>query len=220
MYEQPEGARLFDKLAAKYDQWFDLPKGQAIFEVETACLRELIADRHGRWLEVGVGTGRFAQALGVQEGVDPSAEVLRFAAARGIHTRLGAGENLPYDDAEFDGVLMVVTICFLADPQKTLEECSRILRPDGSLLVGLVPADSPWGELYAREGREGHPFYSVAKFYTCEDVINLAAKAGFSRSDARSGLFTHPGEAVVGSPPRKGIVPGAGFVAMKFRKVQ
>ena len=55
----------FDKLAQRYDRWFDSTRGRAIFEAEVVCLRELIPDRAGRWLEIGVGTGRFVEALGI-----------------------------------------------------------------------------------------------------------------------------------------------------------
>ena len=74
------------------------------------------------WLEVGLGTGRFAEALGVAEGVDPSAAMLEIAVRRGIHTRCGYGEDLPYPEATFNGILIVATLCFLCDPVKTLKE--------------------------------------------------------------------------------------------------
>jgi len=209
-------ANPFDTKAAAYDAWFDSPEGRLIFTQESACLEELIGGVEGRWLEVGVGTGRFAHALGVTEGVDPSSAVLEMASRRGIRTRVGCGEDLPYADGVFDGVLMVVTVCFLADAAKTLEECSRVLEPGGRVVVGLVPADSPWGELYARKGREGHPFYSAAGFYTCDEVVALAVRAGLAFGLARSCLFTPPGEPLTAGPPREGIVPNAGFVALEF----
>jgi len=212
--------RVFNELAERYDRWFDAPDGRSIFQTEVACLRKLIGEADGRWMEIGVGTGRFAEALGIPEGIDPSGAVLAFAARRGIRTRLGYGENLPYRDAVFDGVLMVVTICFLADPPGVFAECARVLRAGGRLVVGLVPADSPWGRHYARLGCEGHPFYSAAKFHTCERVVELADEARFALERTRSCLFPLPGETVTDKSSRDGVVPGAGFAAMRFVRLR
>jgi len=62
----------FDPMADAYDRWYDTPKGKAIFQAELKCLRSLHEKSPGRWLEVGVGTGRFACSLGIAEGIDPS----------------------------------------------------------------------------------------------------------------------------------------------------
>jgi len=210
--EQP-----FDQLAARYDAWFDAPEAKPIFELEVACLGDLISPVQGRWLEVGVGTGRFAQALGIKEGIDPSSRVLEFAAKRGIQTRKGRGEDLPYADDTYDGVLMVVTICFLHEPQAALRECARVLKPDGHLLTGTVPSNSAWGSLYSRKGREGHPCYSVAKFYSSEAVIGMAHKAVVRLVRTMPCFFSAPGEHLDVSR-REGVIPGAGFVAMDFVK--
>lgn len=207
----------FDKLAQRYDRWFDSRRGQAIFDAEVACLRELMPDQAGRWLEVGVGTGRFAEALRIGEGVDPSLPMLEMAQRRGIRVKPGYGEELPYAKGLFDGVLMVVTVCFLSDPGKAFEECSRVLKEAGCLVVGLVPADSPWGESYAHRGREGHPFYAVARFYACHQVLGLGEAAGFVPDHAMSCLLSPPG-ARVDCAWQDGIVTGAGFVGLKLRK--
>jgi len=207
----------FDAEAARYDAWFDTPDGRRILALETACLRELIGEVEGRWLEVGVGTGRFAQALGIREGIDPSEAVLEYASGRGIRTQVGRGEDLPYADDSLDGILMVATLCFLADPVRAFAECRRVLTEAGRLIVGLVPADGPWGQRYVRKGREGHRFYSAAKFYRCDQVIGLAHAAGFILAGARSCLFTRPGEPVTDLTIRRGIVLRAGFVALDFQ---
>ena len=207
----------FNFFARRYDQWFESPKGRRIFEIETACLEELIGEAKGRWLEVGVGTGRFAEALRVREGVDLSRAALEIAARRGIRARVAAGEGLPYPDNCFDGVLMVTTICFLADPARALKESRRVLKTDGRLMIGLVPGDSPWGRAHARKGREGHRFYSVARFRTCDEVLRLAADAGFTFDKAQSCLFSPPG-APADPSQCEGIVAEAGFVACRFKK--
>lgn len=208
----------FDQLAARYDAWFDSPMGRRIFAVEAHTLRDLLESMPRPWLEVGVGTGRFAQALGVDDGIDPSPEVLKIAAQRKIKTRLGYGENLPYPDSTYGMALMIVTICFLSEPDKALREAGRVLRSDGHLIVGLVPADSPWGRFYAQKGKEGHPFYSAATFYICSDVIEMALAAGFDLETARSCLFESPETEVnVYSSSREGIVADSGFVGMRFK---
>ena len=209
----------FDLAADRYDAWFESEEGRPLFALELRCLKELLGPLTGRWLEVGVGTGRFAQALGIQEGIDPSGAVLRYAAQRGIRTQVGTAEALPYPKESFDGVLMVVTICFVSDPQQAVRESARVLRPGGRLVVGLVPAESPWGRLYREKARSGHLFYSHARFYTCRQVIEWAQAAGLTLQTARSCLFTPPGQPVEENRFEDGALEHAGFVAIAFGKV-
>ena len=184
----------FDEYADEYDRWFDLPHGRSIFAEEVSCLRELMFGVDGRWLEVGVGTGRFAEVLGIQDGVDPCEAVLEFAAKRGVRTQRAHGEALPYPDRAAHGVLMVMTICFLREPRQTLRECFRVLKDDGCLIVGFVPADNPLGRRYTRKAREGHRFYSAASFYSRDQIVDFATEAGFVLDTARSCLFSPPGK--------------------------
>jgi len=210
-------ANPFDNLTDRYDAWYDSDEGSRIFAVEAACIQRSLGERRASWLEVGVGTGRFGGALGIADGVDTSLPMLKLAVSRAIRGVAGRGESLPYLDSCFDGVLLIATICFLDDPTRALSECARVLRKDGSLIVGMVPADSPWGKLYRRKGREGHPFYATANFYTCREVTQMAGRAGFIFDEATSCLFGAPGESgeQIGGP-RSGLFPNAGFVALRF----
>ncbi len=57
-------ARLFERLAARYDAWYEEPAGAAMFAAEVECLRPLLAGLPRPWAQVGTGSGRFAAALG------------------------------------------------------------------------------------------------------------------------------------------------------------
>jgi len=209
----------FEKLAARYDAWFDTERGRRLFRIETRCIRDLLVDMPRPWLEVGVGTGRFAAALDVTEGIDPSAAVLRYAGRRGIRVLIGEAEALPYAKTRFGVALLIVTVCFLRDPPRAFTECRRILKPNGRLVLGVVPKDSPWGKAYAKKGEHGHPFYSVSSFYTCRELTRLVEQSGFRLERAESCLFAGPeNDAPRDAPPRKTIAENAGFVAMRFRQ--
>ena len=55
----------FDDLALEYDAWFD-KEGSLIFFIEVQAFMELLPILPKPWLEVGVGSGRFARALGIE----------------------------------------------------------------------------------------------------------------------------------------------------------
>jgi ubiquinone/menaquinone biosynthesis C-methylase UbiE len=211
--------QVFDSIADSYDRWYDSPGGRAIFEAEVACLRSLIGEVRGRWLEVGVGTGRFAEALGISEGLDPAPHMLEIAARRGIKVHSGVAENLPFAEDSFDGMLLALALCFVADAHEALMECRRVLRPGGRLALGVVPAESAWGRAYIEKAAKGHPVYSGARFRTTEEVVTLVEGVGFRLVESASALFWNPGDP---PPPEsrveKGMSAGAGFVGMLFEK--
>ncbi|MBN2373030.1 class I SAM-dependent methyltransferase [bacterium] len=208
--------KTFNMMAAQYDRWFDSQEGKDIFGAELECLYNLTDAGAEQWLEVGVGTGRFAEALDVDVGLDTSIPMLEFAKKRGIEAVAGAGEYMPYHDSCFDGVLMVTALCFMSDPPKVFMECSRVLKRMGLLVLGIVPSDSAWGRLYERKGSEGHPYYSNARFYTCRQIIQKAGYSGFVFDKAMSCLFGTPEMVIHPRSVKRGIIMDAGFVAMRF----
>lgn len=208
---------VFDEFAEAYDSWYEIPRGNAIFEAEMKCIRCLQIDYSGQWLEVGIGTGRFAKAIGIVDGVDPSQNMLEKALSRGIRVQAARAEALPYRSSAFDGILMALTLCFIEDPQKSFKECLRVLGGNGSLVLGMVPADSPWGRQYRHDGMQGHPIYSHAIFYKVSEAVSMAKGAGLKLQRTCSTLLEGPEckterlcDCAVGH------IPGAGFVALHF----
>lgn len=211
--------QLFDSAAEVYDGWYDEPDGKAIFKAELKCLRALCVKFQGRWLEAGVGSGRFAFNLGVGIGIDPSIPMLGIAKNRGILATAGYAEALPFADHSFDGILLVLALCFMADSDQALRECGRVLQPEGKLVLGVIPADSPWGKAYERKKAERHPIYASARFPIVPRVVEFIKSAGFVYKRAASSLFWDPD----GPPDAEPLVtPGffhdAGFLGLLFEK--
>lgn len=216
--ESVSSREIFDRDAARYDAWFDSADGRLLFESELAAVRLLWRAEFRPALEVGVGTGRFAAALGVEQGVDPAPGALRLAAGRGVRVTEAGGEALPFPDGVFGGVLMIVTLCFARDPAALFREAARVLRADGRLLVGEIPADSPWGLDYLRKKAAGHPFYRHAWFHTTAEVRCMIADAGLEVEGVSSTLGQPPGGPARREVPQLGIASDAGFVCLLARK--
>jgi len=203
----------FDSQAHRYDSWYD-GRGRLAFETELAALRPLLAELPKPWLEVGVGTGRFAQALGIPLGIDPSPALLAKARQRGIEVLYGEGEELVFRAGSFGTVFLLTTWEFLTDPLKVLRECRRVLQPDGRLVNAYLDRGGKWGRSYVEKRRAGHPLFSHARFDACEDVKRMTERAGFEVLKTVSTLFQGPGETVVVEEPRPGFVRGASFVVL------
>ena len=208
-------AGLFERLAARYDAWYDGPAGAAVFPSEVACLAPLLRGLPRPWAEIGVGSGRFAAALGVDVGLDPAAAPLALARSRGIGVVRGVGEHLPFRTGVFGAVLIVVTVCFADDPAALLAEARRVVRHDGAVVLGEVFAESPWGRFYRHQAAHGHPFYSAAHFLTRGQTLAMATEAGLQLQTARSTLYQPPADSPRPEPARDGETPAAGFVCWR-----
>ncbi|HEV8203501.1 MAG TPA: methyltransferase domain-containing protein [Pyrinomonadaceae bacterium] len=115
--------------------------------VEAIC-RE-VTDRRPRILDVGCGTGANLLMLaeyGDAEGVDISEDALAFCRERGLDkVRLGAGEQLPYDDGTFDLVTALDVVEHMDDDLAGLREMRRVLRPGGRVLLFVPTFMFLWG---------------------------------------------------------------------------
>jgi SAM-dependent methyltransferase len=115
--------------------------------VEDICSR--VTDRRPRILDVGCGTGANLLLLskyGEAEGVDVSEDALAFCRERGLDkVRLGAGEDLPYEDATFDLVTAFDVVEHMDDDLAGLSEMRRVLRPGGRVLLFVPTFMFLWG---------------------------------------------------------------------------
>jgi SAM-dependent methyltransferase len=57
------------------------------------------------------------------------------AGFNNVAFRSGDAENLPFKDAEFDGVVTRLAIHHFANPQRALDEMFRVLRPGGAAVI-------------------------------------------------------------------------------------
>jgi SAM-dependent methyltransferase len=201
----------FDDLALEYDAWFD-KDGGLTFSIEVKAFRALLHSLPKPWLEIGVGSGRFGQALGIETGIDPSIKLVEMARHRGVTAFLGRGEQEFFDAELFGTVFLIVTLCFLDSPLDVLREAKRILIPGGKIVLGLVLKESPWGQFYQAKKAQGHRFYKFATFYTYDEVLALLEQAGFSMERVVSTLFQRPGKVLRMERPKKGYSPDAGFI--------
>ena len=185
--------------------------------VDHAFFLNEISQIKGKVLEIGVGTGRFAHPFGIKDGVEPSSEMRRLALGKGLRVHDAVAEALPFQDKTFDFALMVTTICFVDDVRKCFEEVYRILKTDGCFVLGMVDGNSSLGQTYQRI-KNGSKFYSVATFYTIDDVIALLDETGFGDVKIVQTVFGDLSTIGDVQPYRDGYGVG-GFVAISAMKM-
>jgi ubiquinone/menaquinone biosynthesis C-methylase UbiE len=116
--------------------------------------RELLASADGRTIEIGAGTGvnlaYYPDAvtdLVLTEPEEPMAKRLETKAAtqaRPATVVRAPAESLPFPDNSFDTAVCTLVLCTVRDPERTLSELDRVLKPGGQLLfLEHVRSDDP-----------------------------------------------------------------------------
>jgi SAM-dependent methyltransferase len=203
----------YEQHAAEYDDWFS--RNRFAYESELEAVRMLLP-REGRGVEIGVGTGRFAGALGITLGVEPSPSMGNIARKRGVSVICGIAEALPFGDGRFDFALMVTVLCFFDDAEGALREAHRVLVPTGSLVLAFIDRGSPVGRMYEQRKNESL-FYRNATFYSAPEVATLLRKAGFGATAFHQTIFQAPGGMDAVDPVREGHGQGC-FVVVRADK--
>jgi SAM-dependent methyltransferase len=180
----------FEEHTDRYEDWFEAY--DHAYQSELRALERLVPDAPDG-VEIGVGTGRFAAPLGIRTGIDPAPEMLQRAAERGIAVARGVAEALPIADGAFGTALLVTTVCFVDDLDRTLEEARRVLRPDGRLVVGYIDRESPLGERY-QDRKDENPFYRDATFHSTAELVDALEAAGFDDFEFTQTVFRMPEE--------------------------
>jgi phosphatidylethanolamine/phosphatidyl-N-methylethanolamine N-methyltransferase len=137
-----------DAVAKAYARWapvYDIVFG-AVFERGRKASIAAAERIGGRILEVGVGTGLSLPDYSWTNritGVDLSAPMLRKAKERAIEHRLTNldglavmdAQRLGFQDAVFDVVVGQYVITAVPDPEATLDEFVRVLKPGGEIIL-------------------------------------------------------------------------------------
>ena len=165
----------FETRAREYDAWYD--EFPNVLRSEILAVRAVLPPP-GQWVEVGVGTGRFAAALGIDSGVEPADAMAVLARGRGIEVICGRAEALPLDSESMDAVFFIATLCFVRDLDLALCEAWRILRPGGCCIVALLPLDSPLGQATHAHASED-VFFKHAQLRTRSEILGALRAAGY-----------------------------------------
>ncbi len=203
---------VFEQNIERYENWFS--KNWFAYLSELKSIKDLL--HHGRGIEIGIGTGRFAEPLGIEFGIDPSIAMLKVARKRKIKVIGGVGEYLPIASNSFDFALITTTLCFLKNIVKTFNEIKRILKKNGFIILGFIDRESFLGKIYMKK-KEKNPFYKFANFYSVEEVIKKLEKAGFSNLEIKQALFPYPEELKNIDDIKEDYGKG-GFVIIRMRK--
>lgn len=128
--------------------WWYVGRRRIVFDW---VLQILSAYPSPRVLDVGCGTGFNIERLrsyGYEQvvGLDFSAEALNFCRMRDLRYLVcGDGTSSPFRHESFDMIVALDLIEHLRDDVQGLKEFSRLLRPDGSLIIFVPAFDFLWG---------------------------------------------------------------------------
>jgi len=139
-------------------------------------IRATLNNPNPRILDVGCGTGANLKMLadyGSAEGVDISPQAVEFCRERGLNSvKLGAAEQLPYDDDSFELVTALDVIEHLDDDVAGLREMRRVLRREGRVLLFVPAFMFLWG---VQDDVSNH-----RRRYTLPGLVKAVEAAGFA----------------------------------------
>jgi demethylmenaquinone methyltransferase/2-methoxy-6-polyprenyl-1,4-benzoquinol methylase len=212
---------LFGPLPARYDRLAEVLSFGQNGRWRSAMVDRILPAGGGVVLDVASGTAGVALQLeargGVRVvGVDLTEKMLRqgrrrvVAAGKGQRIGLvtGRAEQLPFPDGHFDALTFTYLLRYVQDPQATLAELARVLRPGGTMasLEFCVPAGAVWGPAWWAYTRlllpagglllGGREWYRVGRFlgpnisahyrrYPVSWTVQAWQKAGFTEVGTR-----------------------------------
>jgi 2-polyprenyl-3-methyl-5-hydroxy-6-metoxy-1,4-benzoquinol methylase len=142
-------------------------------------------------LDLGCNTGYGTEILSRSAkrvvGVDVSKEAISAASRQysdlGIEFQLIDGEQLPFDDGQFDLIISCQIIEHIVDYNVCLNELKRVLSPTGiavfttpNALLRLDPGMKPWNRFHVREFDHSELKMLLEKHFASVQIMGLFAE--------------------------------------------
>lgn len=120
--------------------------------------KDLATKIRGTLLEIGTGTGAnmaYLEQEGAKVFLEYNPWMLRQALKKSIRKLgdpvLGSSSALPFREGSFDTVLITLVLCSVDDLPMTVQEISRVLKPNGRVLIlEHVKSDQFWMAIFQR----------------------------------------------------------------------
>lgn len=168
----------YNELGQKY------PETKIVFATLSGRMRELFLKPKllmlkGLTLDLGCNNGHYKPYIENYVGLDIARALLRKFKADRVWAR---GQNLPFKKETFDNILLTEVLEHIPEHQQVLQECNRILKPRGNLLI-----TTPYG----RDPHRKMSFPICAKYnmpvrpvlhgsFNLTSMTNLAHQTGFT----------------------------------------
>ncbi|HUY09907.1 MAG TPA: class I SAM-dependent methyltransferase [Candidatus Dormibacteraeota bacterium] len=188
-------------LSASWDKWDSIILDQ-LSPVATAMIEHLrIAEDH-HYLDIASGTGEPGLSIArlcpkgrvvltdlAEEMLDIAARRAREQGIANVETRVCSADQVPFDDAKFDGISVRFGYMFFPDLAAATVELTRVLKPGGRLCasVWVKPEENPWTtiamEAIASEVEVAPPVPDGPNMFRCASegcVSALFEKAGLT----------------------------------------
>jgi ArsR family transcriptional regulator len=154
-------------------------------QLEDALLEAVGHEPIGELLDIGTGTGRMLEILANRAtrgvGVDLSSGMLAVARTNieragltHVYVRQGDMYQLPIEDSSIDLAILHLVLHYSDDPAEVIREASRVLRPEGRLVVVDFAAHT---EEYLRSEFKHHRLgFSDDEIRQCFKAAGVAAQ--------------------------------------------
>lgn len=131
-------------------------------------------------------------------GVEPATAAAEAATKAGYNVFPGYLQDAAYPNNSFDVITLFEIVEHLGDPVALLEECVRVLKPGGVLVVN-TPNAASWTAKYMKERWEGFSLIGLgghASFFTPKSTESLAQRCGLRivRIETRNVRFYERGQ--------------------------
>ena len=174
---------LFDSRSLKHQEaWLKTEAGRAAFELQKNLVLRLVNPKAGeRLLDVNCGSGLYLQAFREEglyvTGLDSSTGLLDQAKKHlGSAADLfpGQAEDMPFEDNEFDIVLLILVLEHSKTPRAALTEAFRVAR--NRVFVGTFNGLSAAALAQRTRGLVKPGLYKPLRYYTPWGLMNMISE--------------------------------------------
>ena len=210
----------FDKVADTYDSYYQNDLGKKIDFLE----KNLVAEFYNEFtkkevLEIGCGTGHWTSFLSELRlkvtGIDVSNKMIEKAKSKNIpHAKFEIMDAtmLPFADESIENIICITSLEFIDNQEKALKEMHRVLKKNGTILIGTLNKDSEWFK-----ENKNNEIYSAANMYNYESLYKAMSLFGAAQIESR--VFFENGSLLDEKPGFRGDKEKGAFMVGVTQKI-